>query len=1045
MSYSPSKLMGHDSSFQASLHFPVYVLSFNNSPSLSDQEQLCIPPSNDIQLEEIDILDPKDDVVYIFDPTIFDATKTNDTERKNIKKKLFDSLIEKASLEGGQSLVSNGSYRWGRGQKFKYYSLACSRFRTCHKQPSERLDTKNASLNNCRKKNSRIDGNKKEPKRTSTSLPLTKDTKCRMQIRVKCNDRCFFYIPSSKCMHEGHPHECDEDVKSKGKRVLNSSEEESRKKMSRTKTSGGGTSTSVGMFREHGVMMSRQYLHNKSRKDPINNNPGSITKAQMMSTNDAESIRDHLIASHKCRVVILRAKSSVEDSPTISMESSIDNAASPNTQQSQSITSIDPKEVDEYLQTTEGRNRDLNLLALAFANRQQYQLARTFCSTISIDSTHKACQIDNLSLLTVTVKDAFGLTSVILSFWIPNQRTWMFKYVLLEILPKIFGSQFCLKVKAIISDGDKQLIRSIELSIDRYYRNAIRLPCTWHIVHPPLRNGHRTIGRRPHVSKYWLQWFLRLLQKWVYTFMKSNCGIESDEEYRVSKSLLSAFVNSDTIKKYLTNDGVLAVKQYLEDSIFTYEDTFLAYKKLHLHNKEREDNCAHEGTNFARKYMDDCVLPSDSIMSATEKLATYDDLVMYERKQLCFNEFRKVKLHTKRWKHLTTYYVGIVKQEEKLAEDTEYIWEYDSATKSIYVMDSNTFEANQIPDQLPDDNLQELFQDDFTEEASTEDASSDKDSKHTIREIRRMKTSDLLSNMNEGESEGVKQVMKEFSGLVARFRRSRKVQVEIEGQNIYFTCSCGFYDRSGVICRHLFFLEKSLFPSLKLESFTYRNIHVTCYSSYSYLASREDDLSPDEQSLFDHLSKQAQEDPTSVCVCSKEEDASQDSTTTIFDVLSTMNDDTKSSNISPKEYYSLPAVDRLLNYSRTAAIEARNSVGNVDDLNYNVEFSQNETAFSQNNLNEEFEIGLSQSNADESNPKFMKTEIQKDFFEMLNTIGSRNSHGYKILARHMLSAREELLQYNLSQQTSKIDSALTYFPNSSFGNKTKDKISKKYK
>ena len=524
MDFSPSKLLGKNSTFQASLHYLVYPVPFHGS-SLLEQEKLCLPSTESLPTKTmVDILSPKPGVAYIFDPCEFDATKTDPKDRKKIKKKLLDSLIEKASHEGGQVLVSNGGDRWGRNQKFCYYTLVCNRIRKCHKKPTERLDTKNESLNNSRKKNSRVNGHKAEPKRTSTSLPLTKEEACKFQLKIKCNNRCFFYVPTKACVHVGHAYECKEDIVSKGKRLLNVEEEDSRKKMSRTKTSGGGTSSSIGMFRQHGVMFSRQYLKNKCRKDPISNLDGSMTKSQMMQTNDAESIRDHLITQHQCKVVIMRAKKSEEEQPTISLECSENNSAAPSTLP---ISTDDSKEVGSYLRTTVGRDRDQNLLALAFTSRAQYQLARSFSSTISIDSTHKTCQIDNLSLLTVTVKDAFGLTSVVLSFWIPNQRTWMFRYILLEVIPKLFGEDFCIKVRAIISDGDRQLIRSIELAIAKFYLHAVRLPCTWHIVCPPLKNGHRTIVRRPHISKYWLQWFLRLLQKWVYTFMKSNGGVET--------------------------------------------------------------------------------------------------------------------------------------------------------------------------------------------------------------------------------------------------------------------------------------------------------------------------------------------------------------------------------------------------------------------------------------------------------------------------------------------------------------------------------------
>ncbi|GFH44352.1 predicted protein [Chaetoceros tenuissimus] len=236
MDFSPSKLLGKNSTFQASLHYLVYPVPYDAS-SPSELEKICLPASNPLPaMSLVDILAPRQGIAYIFDPHQFDATKTDPKDRNIIKKKLLNSLIEKASHEGGQVLVSNGGDGWGRQKIFKYYTLACSRNRKCHKKPMERADTKNESLNNSRKKNSRVNGHKSEPKRTSTSLPLKKEDVCKFRMKIKCNNRCFFYVPTQACFHVGHAYECKEDVVSKGKRLLNVEEEDSRKKMSRTKT-----------------------------------------------------------------------------------------------------------------------------------------------------------------------------------------------------------------------------------------------------------------------------------------------------------------------------------------------------------------------------------------------------------------------------------------------------------------------------------------------------------------------------------------------------------------------------------------------------------------------------------------------------------------------------------------------------------------------------------------------------------------------------------------------------------------------------------------
>ena len=85
-------------------------------------------------------------------------------------------------------------------------------------------------------------------------------------------------------------------------------------------------------------------------------------------------------------------------------------------------------------------------------------------------------------MLTLTCKDSFGETKVFLRMWIPNEKTWMFQYIMLYIIPVMMGREFCTRVKAITSDGDPQLINIIGLAIKSIFVNAVRIPCAWHII-----------------------------------------------------------------------------------------------------------------------------------------------------------------------------------------------------------------------------------------------------------------------------------------------------------------------------------------------------------------------------------------------------------------------------------------------------------------------------------------------------------------------------------------------------------------------------------
>jgi hypothetical protein len=135
-------------------------------------------------------------------------------------------------------------------------------------------------------------------------------------------------------------------------------------------------------------------------------------------------------------------------------------------------------------------------------NDSQLKLARAFHLTFSIDASHGICKIDNLAIMTITTKDAFGKPYVILRMWIPNQKTLMFRYVILDLIPAMIGVINACKVRAIVSDGDPQLIKVIDLAIAQKYRNAVRIPCAWHIIDRSLLKARREFHVKWNVSVY---------------------------------------------------------------------------------------------------------------------------------------------------------------------------------------------------------------------------------------------------------------------------------------------------------------------------------------------------------------------------------------------------------------------------------------------------------------------------------------------------------------------------------------------------------------
>jgi len=203
------------------------------------------------------------------------------------------------------------------------------------------------------------------------------------------------------------------------------------------------------------------------------------------------------------------------------------------------------------------------------------------------------------------------------------------------------------------------------------------------------------------------------------------------------------------------------------------------------------------------RYMSDGVRPTDSLGTATAKLAAYDDIVMHERNMKCYDEWKETKLHTTRWgRLLTTFYIGgIIKEQEKLAGDRNYIWEYDSNSNAIHIMASpiNSFRGNAEESEFNDDeSLEEdsLNNDDETL-ANLVHEHANPSTKHSLKQVKKMKMGELFTNMAEEEKTSVEMILTEYKGIITTFHHVRTIPIIVVGDKVYLSCTCGFHAKNG--------------------------------------------------------------------------------------------------------------------------------------------------------------------------------------------------------------------------------------------------------
>ena len=1066
------------SSFPAILYFEVQKALIS-----SNDERMHIKPNKDIPFTNIDVLKPCEKYLaevssstsrrkslpppplYILNPA-----KYKPSTNKNEMKQTLNSLrkdIKKAGACNHSHFVGNGYDTWGyNGHLFKKYKFECQMSRLSKNAPTNQMNIKLSSTNNSRKNDARPMGHKNMKRRTMIQRPIEKSNQCNARMTIFCNNHCFFLQIYKSVQHTNH----SKIIPSSKKARLSEKNEEDTETMTMATTK--SSSIAMGVRMKTGVQMTRQEAKNIQIQinncNDMNRNQENVS----FSPNSAEAVRDCL-HNFGCQVLILRNKKEVmnasQESYSSKKKNSITNrtddeqqdqskitmehlsSSSPSTSLSESLKNhsndidvshiigkSDRVNLDKWIDTVQVRNNDgKSLICLAWQSVSQHKIANSFHLNLNIDATHKTCKIGNLSMLTITTKDSFGKTYVILRMWIPNQKVWMFRYVFLHVIPTMIGLDYCKKIRAITSDGDIHLIKVIEEAVDKIFVNAVRIPCSWHIVDRSMLSQRSKFVTRPQVSPYWKEWFLRGVQTWLYSFMRPRSGIESHNEYLISKCLLLALINSPALKKFFTDDGISQLNEYLQTKIFCYESTYVFYKRKELFNFEVHSNSAHEGTNLGIKKTGDEVRPTDTLLRATEKMAKYDQLLAHERDVTLLHEYKKTKTFTRQWKDITTHAVGIVVKEMKLSVGYICKW-YGYPDNCFYVVRKNVFDNDE--DILADENnnncgnceidISSLFSIEKHSECTNgerEDGNECSDRNHhdsltridchsdsnsrdnctaassigrkrkevSLKDLSKMKKSKLINNMTNEEKHCITNGRKKnSSGFIntPSFVHSYKVHFERDNDSGWrLFCDCHFDNRFGGICRHKFCVDEMYLKKIGKEEWNSSNISVFHHSSYAYLSDKsENELDFEERKIRQSLLEKATVKEYEGTLCNFCGEIS--TTNELFSSLKSCNKSgifhEKMEDRCPRTWRKKSAIARVKNYSvgEVQTYLKEYDVG-YDSHNYIVEFSQGSEFDDFTGEDAHFEV-LREHDHDDNDDNLMKCQLESG-----NTSPTRTKQG----------------------------------------------------
>jgi len=555
--------------------------------------------------------------------------------------------------------------------------------------------------------------------------------------------------------------------------------------------------------------------------------------------------------------------------------------------------------------------------------------------------------------------------------------------------------------------------------------------------------------------------------------MRPSGGIYSREEYQVSKAVLLAFLDSKALESKFLPSAIGAIKEYVL-GVLRYEHEYLACDSMDAFGLEVYTNCAHEGTNFGAKYNVDGVLPTSSLGTSTNNLGNYDRQIFTERSLKCSHEYRKNKIWTKKWNHLTTRAAEIISDQEyktKLVLTSSWVPE----ELSFYVVCPNDILRHSRLKEEKIKKKAEVLKNKLDEVPKDSSAGPPKRKRKVIKtnnagdptkkELSKMSLLELILNMTESEKESADRDNSTRCLSIPEITSAFKVQLKLcDDGHWYLCCPCMFGKRFGAPCVHEFFIYQKYLKGIGVREWGYRDVSIAHWAIYSYLYARsEAEMSSMEKDQFQKFKRI---DPSkrfgTKCDILEGASTSIDWVNLLCSECHTAecNKDPADS-LSAEEWSKLPAAGRVTNYSREEVDKCLSGKNNMaastlNSSQYEMSLSQQAgddgwqdfgIPFNDTNDTRDGNINFRQmldntSTQDNVSRESRRADLLKDFYAILSTTNLNDSLLYEGIKKSLANINTDARRYNeaLGGIPEIEDDGKTYFPNSSFGDNGRDKI-----
>lgn len=176
-----------------------------------------------------------------------------------------------------------------------------------------------------------------------------------------------------------------------------------------------------------------------------------------------------------------------------------------------------------------------------------------------------------------------------------------------------------LRVKVIITDGDSQETSQLDIVINLNFPNDIlRVRCSRHVVDRGWARCYPGVCSVAKGSENEFKAIIRQIKAWFYSWMQPHC--ESEEEYKISKALLTAYLQSPGFLQIATKPVAECIQIFIHENDEPLESFICFYNRRAIQHYNTYTNSSHEGTNNRLKTAAAPVIPQHSLDSSASIL-----------------------------------------------------------------------------------------------------------------------------------------------------------------------------------------------------------------------------------------------------------------------------------------------------------------------------------------------------------------------------------------------------------------------------------------